>query len=210
MFATASPRTRAHKFLVSDLELGFPRTALLANLNTVSLGRYINRTVRKGKSNAAPEHAEHVLVSDLDARWPAIAQGCGVERNVPATFELTLTRSPCDMDGHTCGSLLQSFIDRKRADGYQLTLHLRLMSLHKGSIDAKAVLAALRARGAKLSAVTVEQLLSEGLVQEDGPEIVDNEMVVAKDGETKRPLGGAVAELQATLDEVEREGKTGA
>ena len=215
VLATASPKEVVTQFFVSDLQLGFPRTALLAKLNNNPLGRFTNRKVQTEGGDDVAAHAENVLITSMRAKWPTLVTECKLQQNKPAPFEVTITRTPCDKEGHACGPLLENFVAEKKAAKYPLNLSLRMMSTYKGpgGGDAKKVLSGLRASGAQLSVVTVKQLLAEGLIQGGGApdevvNAIDGGTVVDKNGKAKT-VAGAVSELKTLLDQIEAEARIG-
>jgi hypothetical protein len=136
--ATASPGLNVFSFYFvrSDLQLKFPRTALLAEMNNIPLTRERNK---KGK------HAEEWLLENLRKDWNHLVDEGIVKKNKPNVLTITITRSPCDEPDHQCARKLIKFAKEK-----DLILDLRIVSAYHNE-EAVDVLKMLREKGHELS-----------------------------------------------------------
>jgi hypothetical protein len=161
IIAVASPADGIVKFRVRDLELRYPRTALVAEMNGESLGRWENR---EGK------HAEVRLLSDLYERWEHLAAQGLVKKGRPNTLVIQITRSPCSK----CAGQLSRLVTTMVSRGYPVQLDIRMASLYGGLGAEKSILALQRLskRGAVLSTIAVQQMVQEELL--DGDELSDD------------------------------------
>lgn len=161
IIAIASPADGIVKFRVRDLELRYPRTALVAEMNGEPLGRWENREGR---------HAEVRLLSDLYERWEHLAAQGLVKKWRPNTLVIKITRSPCSR----CTGQLSRLVTTMASRAYPVQLDIRMASLYGGLGAEKSILALQRLskRGAALSTIAVQQLVQEELL--DGDELSDD------------------------------------
>jgi len=116
-----------------------------------SLSAYMlvgDRPVNFGKHENTPEeeekverHAEVQLLRELRGEWSGVAR-----KGRPHQLVVEITRSPCA----NCSLQLREFVEEKRAQGYDLTLTVRTLSIYGGTRRDEAGAAAPRYEGTRL------------------------------------------------------------
>ncbi len=157
----ASPLKKVHQFRVSDLQLSFGRTALIAKLNGKSLGKFLNRP---------KVHAEEHLINHLDEYWDELAEQGIVKKGEQNELTINITRSPCGPEDHDCAGKLLEFASRKN-----ITLNLRIASLYRNEEGSINVLEELHKRKHKLTVLTVEEIMDQ-LYEEKIPDEVEKDL----------------------------------
>lgn len=154
--ASASPTKRVHVFRVSDLELTFPKTSLLATVNNTSIGKFTNqRNI----------HAEQWLVIHLRRYWADLIRKGIVKRHKTNELQILVTRSLCP----NCNDELRDF----SAD-FNVVLDLRMLSAY--GEESVQMLAMMRQAGEhKVSVVSVQQVIKKLHPDEEmSPELEKN------------------------------------
>jgi hypothetical protein len=126
---------------------GFGKTTasgyMMAGNKPVNLGKY--ESVTEQEQINAENHAEQLLLDDLDNEWEDVASLTKENYIV-----LEVTRTPCA----DCSLAINHFINEKRAQGYTVRIKVRALTLYGGAYKKKKDeegLPALRFEGTKLA-----------------------------------------------------------
>jgi hypothetical protein len=105
---------------------GWGKTTLSAYMlvgdRVVNLGKHEN--TREEDLHAVDRHAEKSLLRELEGEWASEARK-GVENHIV----IEITRSPCA----DCSLVLSRFVQERRAQGYDVRLTVRTLSLYGGT-----------------------------------------------------------------------------
>jgi hypothetical protein len=175
-------------FVVSDLQLSFPRTACIVNVTdptgqSESLGKFL--VGRRGGEGQTDHHAEQRMIAILRARYFTENRPKGKYR-----FVMSITRSPCG----PCHEALENFKSELREKGYTVSFDVRMASAYGGeSAETIAVLRSLREKGSDLEVLTLEKIVAEKLLNDPEQKLSDEdkELLAAKAAEAERALAKA-------------------
>lgn len=211
ILASASPETKVATIStvlgieVGDLlplvsKSGFGKTTLIAKMSvgdrTWDLGKFEN--TREEDLHKLDRHAEKQLLELLANDWTDFAK-----RDRKNQIEINVTRSPCA----DCTLVLNQFVDRKRAKGYDVTMTIKAPSLYGGVKKDKEGKPTPIWEGTRIAlqdlhkpGMRIEPWDIFALLEEKGVKIDPKEMSPAKQEVLKR----RIAEVKTVLDGIEK------
>lgn len=161
-------------------------------------------------------HAEEHLLDELESMWPDNEDMEDPEYNtgVPSktqtnVIDINLTRSPCS----ACAADLNRWLSQKRAEGWQVEMHINIVSIYGGARnaeneqgeqirqprrqDTEIALRELQAGGVRLNALDVIGLMEEeGIIDSEEAQQIDQVRLQKRIDDVRAVLRG-IGEVEA-------------